>query len=330
MALPQALPQLQAFVDRIAAIIDLPTEEQLDAVLLDAGWLPAARGRWNGFTACGCDVSVRVGHGQASIDITLADFGSRDDFAYDDYEDVEAYDQALDQRYTDAEALVATVADALQLPPADPLAVDALRDHGDRIILRAGHWAVAFAAVQHDTDLPVTAGVDISYGADLPGRLTALVPPPAHVLPVAGLDGLPADYRWLMERYGPGTFDDYLTLRAPEELGPPIAGPLVGLLRYQTPAMLPVATTSDGAVVSWVLGYEDRPDEWWVQVARPGGTPTDLHVGLLQFLVVTLSGALRLPAFSAAFPNAARRFSPPADPPLIMRFAAMTRRRTCS
>ena len=55
----------------------------------------------------------------------------------------------------------------------------------------------------------------------------------------------------------------------------------------------PVATTADGALVSWVLEPEDQPGQWGLRVSAPGHPDEDLETGLLQYLVVTLSGAYR-------------------------------------
>ncbi|MFD0592482.1 SMI1/KNR4 family protein [Catellatospora coxensis] len=195
---------------------------------------------------------------------------------------------------------MATVAARLGLPAADDLAVDPLIYHGSRVRLRAGHWAVTVAAAQEDTDLPILLEVDVTYGADLPGRLAQLAPPPSAGTPVdwdavssrLGV-ALPADYRWLAERYGGGMVGGRISVLPPDELSPPLLGPLKGPLRYMTARTLPIATTADGALVSWVLDPEDQPGQWGLRSCATGHPDEELEIGLLHYLVVTLSGAYR-------------------------------------
>ncbi|MBE1491403.1 hypothetical protein [Plantactinospora soyae] len=312
--------RLAALVARFTHLVDLPSLDQIVDVLVTAGWSPSGASPHPLFTAGDVTARIRVDRATATIAVELADFGCSDDLECDDFDDDDAYVAALDQRYTDAEEVVGIVSGRLGLPSADALAVDVLADHGDRVRLRAGHWAVTVAVVQHDSDLPVIVEANLSYGADLPGRLTDLVPPPPHRTPV-DWDGvssrvgtsLPRDYHWLMERYGAGTFDGYLSLTPPTALSTPVPGPLVGVLRYQTPATLPVATTVDGTTLSWVLSPAEYADQWHLRVTGPDDTSLDLSVGLLQFLVVALSGGYAVPQFRVDFPSASPRFVPVRD-----------------
>ncbi|MEV0569008.1 hypothetical protein [Dactylosporangium sp. NPDC050588] len=212
--------------------------------------------------------------------------------------------------YDDAEAMVGIVADRLGLEPADPLVLDPCAGQGTRVRLMAGHWAVTVAAVQEDADLPLTVEVDLTYGADLPGRLAQLAGPALRPGPVdwaavsarIGVE-LPDDYRWLMEQYGPGTFDRYLTLTPPEALPAPAPGPLVGVLRVESARTLPVATTTDGAVVSLLA------DPYWdgawqgLRIARPDTAPWDVDTGLLYSLVLVMSGRYPVSRFPSASPR---------------------------
>ncbi|GIH08469.1 hypothetical protein Rhe02_65360 [Rhizocola hellebori] len=316
-----AADRVAVLARRLEGVVDLPTAEHLADLLIDVGWVADAARPPGLFTAGGLKAAVRVERGTSSVGVTLANLGGVDDIDDDDFADDAAYQAAREQPYLDAEVVVEMVAGRLGLPSADALAVDELADYGCRVRLRAGHWAVTVAAVQHDADLPVLVEVDLSYGADLPGRLCRLVVPPSHpesaAAPVdwdavSGRLGveLPQDYRWLIEHYGSGVFDGYLTLMAPAALSKPVLGELRGVLRYMTGFTLPVATTDDGAVVSWVVDSWQGSDRWHVRVTSPGTEPWHMHTGLLQFLVTTLSGAYRVPPFRPGFPSPAPHFTP--------------------
>jgi hypothetical protein len=116
---------------------------------------------------------------------------------------------------------------------------------------------VTLAVVQEDTDLPVVVEASLSYGADLTGRLAQLVGPGepgarvdwAVVSDRIGVEP-PADYRWLIERYGAGPIGGYLTLVPPEQLPKPVPGPLVGLLSYMTPELLTRGDADRGGVTA--------------------------------------------------------------------------------
>lgn len=310
----KAANHVALLAERLTHIVDLPAVEQLVDVLVDAGWVAGPGASRHRFTTDGLTAGVHAGSATATITVRVADFGCPNDLDYRDFDDIAAYDAARDQLYDDAEAVVDAVAGQLDLEPADPLAVDPQADHGGRVLLRARHWAVSVAAVQPDPDVPIFVEVDFTYGADLPGRLTQLVGPAHRCEPIdwttvqTGVD-LPDDYRWLMEHYGPGTFDDYLTLIPPTMLAEPVQGPLVGLLRYMTPSTLPVATTVDGAVVSLVMDPPQWSDLWGVRITHPTMTSLDVPAGLLYFLVVTLSGAYQVPLFRPTFPSPMPRFT---------------------
>ena len=282
-----AADRVAALAHRLADVVDLPTAVQLTQLADELSDLEA----W-----------VFVERGTALMRVVLANLGCPEDIADD---------LVRDQLYLDAEAKVRTVAERFDLPPADDLAIDVLVHYPHRVHLRAGHWAVSVAVVQDGNDLPLLVEADLSYGADLPGRLAQLAGPGRHGVPVdwdaatarIGFE-LPRDYRWLMEHYGPATFDGYLTLKAPDELSPPVFGPPSGPMPYAK-FVIPVATTVDGAVVTWILSHFEWTDQWNLQVVRPGTVPWDFTVGLLQFLVVTLSGAYRVPQFPPEFPSSA-------------------------
>lgn len=293
-----AVERFAALASRLGAVIDLPPAERLAEIFADAGWVAERPGR---FTAEELTAAVFTGWGTTAIHVDLDDFGSPEDLNYEDYEDGAAYDAARDQLYLDAEAAMRAVAGLLALPPADPLAIDVRADYGERVRLRSGHWAVTVAVVHEDPDLPIVLEASLAYGADLPGRLARIMGPPAGSHPVdwdaisarTGVD-MPDDYRWLMESYGPGRFDDRLSVIAPADLPEPRFGPLtVTGSWYQT---LPLATTPNGVTISAIC----HPRWDGLKVAGPGEPDRDLSVGLLQFLVVLLSGAGRLPHFPAS------------------------------
>ncbi|MBG0569193.1 hypothetical protein [Actinoplanes aureus] len=301
-----AVERVTALASRLAPVVDLPSSERLADILTDAGWVTERPGR---FTADGLTASVFADWGTTAIHVDLHDFGCPEEVDYSDYDIDESYNAARDQLYLDAEAAMRTVAGLLGLPPADPLAIDLRADYGERILLGSGHWAVAVAVVHEGPDLPIVLEVSLAYGADLPGRLAQLAGPPHGYHPVdweaisAHIEvDMPDDYRWLMENYGPGTFDDYLTLIAPEELSKPQFGPLtVTGSWHQT---LPLTTTPDEVVVSAIL----FPRWNGLKVTAPGMPDRDVSGGLLQFPVVLLSGAERLPQFPSRFPTRAPRF----------------------
>ena len=240
--------QIATLARRLAGVVDLPAPEQLSELLAGADWA-AGHATW----------------ASAGATVVVADFGCPRDLYFDDDD---AYGEAADRLYEQAEALAQSVADRLGLEPAWPLDIDPLEDH-PRVRLRCGHWSVTVAAAQYDSDLPLQVVVDLSYGADLPRRLATLAGPPPGRGPVdwaaveerVGLE-LPDDYRWLLDWYGPGTFDGYLTLLPVDALSAPVPGRVEGPLRVQKDEVLPVATTAGGATVSLVH------DTAWGQIGR--------------------------------------------------------------
>ncbi|MEU0558033.1 hypothetical protein [Dactylosporangium sp. NPDC006015] len=299
-----AADSIAVLARRLARLVDLPTGEQLADVLSGAGWDAEGAGRRGVFAKGGVRAAVLTDWTTATVSVDLDSFGCPRDLDPDDFDDDAAYCAAVDRLYDDAEAMVGVVVERLGLEPADPLAVDPRADYGSRVRLRAGHWAVTVAAVQEDPDLPLLVEVNLTYGADLPGRLAQLVAAPARAEPVdwqtvsarIGVE-LPEDYRWLMEHYGPGTFDGYLTLSSTAALPQPAPGPPAGALRITTARMLPVATTANGATVSLLM--DPTWDNLWqgLRITSPGTAPWDVPTGLLYFLVLTLSRRYPVPQF---------------------------------
>ncbi|BCJ44061.1 hypothetical protein GCM10010168_08740 [Actinoplanes ianthinogenes] len=276
--------RLLALATELARHPDPLSGRRLDDLLVALGWEP---GRF--LRAAGMIALTRDG----TIEVYLGNFGDPRELDPDDHPDADALDTATDQPYLDSDALVDAVAEHLDLAPADPFAPDPLGVWGPvPHRLRAGHWAVSLATVQHDSGLDILSMVDFTWGADLTGRLTALIPPPASVTPAdasAVAQPLPSDYRWLLDTYGFATLGD-LTLVPPDQLRKPdAAGPA---LRHRLPDSV-MATTADGGELCWLMEPDpsredpDNPDHWSLELRRPGHTER-IHSTLLHFLVTRI------------------------------------------
>ncbi|MEU4621849.1 hypothetical protein AB0G04_17975 [Actinoplanes sp. NPDC023801] len=280
---------------RLSPILDVPDNDELENVLIAAGWEPSTRRNGHRtFQLDGMLAGTRAHHGGAEIIVDIRDFGDPQDVEREEYANGD-HDTVSAQLYEEARALADSVAGELALDPAGPFDLDPLEGwHFDPHLFRAGHWVVAVADVQQDSDLPLIVEAHFAWGADLPGRLTGLVPPPARPPSIdwaAITRPLPADYRWLVDTYGPGPLGGYLDLIAPDQLPASEPGPLLA------PDRLTMATTSDGATVSWLMQstrpWETDPDEevnsWSVMLSRPG-YEREHDCGLLRFLVLALTG----------------------------------------
>jgi hypothetical protein len=289
--------RLTDLAHRLSRIVDIPADDDLEGVLIAAGWEPSPRRDHRVFQLDELLAYTRPHHGGAEITVAIRDFGDPQDLEREEYADGD-YDTVSAQLYADAEALADSIADEIDLPPVGPFDIDPLEGwHFDPYLFRAGHWVLALADVQQDSDLPLIVEAHFAWGADLEGRLTALVPPPANP-PVIDWTTitrlLPTDYRWLVDTYGPGPLGGYLELTAPDQLTPtPNAGQLLW------PERLTVATTDDGATISWLM-QSNRPwandpqeqvNSWNLLLSRPGHDH-EYHCGLLRFLVLALTGAL--------------------------------------
>lgn len=287
--------RLAALAGRLADHPDPLDQESLAVLLTGLGWKPAPWRRHRFFQGDGLIAWAR----DRQIEVELADFGAVDDLDYDDFDDAEPYEAARDQLYVDAAKAAARTAGALDLPPAGPFDADELRYSPDRIRSRSGHWVVSLGTVNDGSDLPIVAVADFTWGADLPGRLTALIPPPIEP-PVIDWSTtsrpLPADYRWLMDTYGPITLGGYLTLLSPDEIPAPIRGSRFITDPHPFVDRLPAGSTATGDTVSWVMHEsmswdseesQNPPDEWTLELSRPGHRATS-DVGLLRHLVLEL------------------------------------------
>ncbi|MEU9512004.1 hypothetical protein [Micromonospora sp. NPDC048169] len=158
-------------------------------------------------------------------------------------------------------------------------------------------------------------------------RLVRMVPPPARLSappdwPAVerSLDSaLPGDYKDLVDRYGPGKFDDFLALLAPGhpvarlDLARGVAEAAEVLRAYASsgealPApvdgLTAVALTDNGDTVYWVRDPGDAPDRW--RIAVNGARDFDewhLFDGCLaHFLVDVLNREAVVTAFPDDFP----------------------------
>lgn len=132
---------------------------------------------------------------------------------------------------------------------------------------------------------------------------------------------LPADYKQLVEAYGPGSFDDFLWLLLPMpsnlhlDLVNQQAVRLDALRSLQAGGeLLPQglrpeyliawATTDNGDVCYWSRGSADGPEKWIVAVNEARGLAWEtFKISTSEFLVELLSGALRVRIFPDDFPS---------------------------
>ncbi|GAA5003372.1 SMI1/KNR4 family protein [Streptomyces siamensis] len=131
---------------------------------------------------------------------------------------------------------------------------------------------------------------------------------------------LPDDYKWLVERYGPGSFNSFLYILQPVSPFHPTrlvesadrAAEILDELRengekipYETDELLPVGKTDNGDTLYWVTRPEVQPNSWTV-VANGARNTEWPHFdgGIVAFLVAVLSGAHRVEIFPRDFQKA--------------------------
>jgi len=164
--------------------------------------------------------------------------------------------------------------------------------------------------------------------------LVRLVPPPSRQLGQPDWDAvearlgtqLPSDYRWLVERYGPGSFDEFLHVFQPGSSVEPIqlehqaerTAWALDYLRnggeaipYQNSELLSFGRTDNGDVCYWLRHPADNPDEWKVVVNEPRGPRwSTFERGVVEFLIGVLSGTHRVSVFPDDFPSDEPEFAP--------------------
>lgn len=141
------------------------------------------------------------------------------------------------------------------------------------------------------------------------------------------LGPLPEDYRALVETYGSGQFDEFVTVLVPDhpneflDLAHRRDASLEALravasfepapqdIPYPIDRLLPWAVTANGDTCYWLTGGD--PDGWPTVVNEGRGPDWDAFEGTATaFLVGTLSGRLRISVFPDDFPSEAPEFSP--------------------
>lgn len=131
---------------------------------------------------------------------------------------------------------------------------------------------------------------------------------------------LPIDYKLLIETYGHGQFDGFLTVYQPVtpfltiELSfqarrqQEIPAQLRAGGREQIPfgegTLLPVAGTDNSDTVYWVLRSPDDPASWTITANEARGTRwPEFAGGITDFLYAILSRQVRFPIFPKDFPS---------------------------
>ena len=175
-----------------------------------------------------------------------------------------------------------------------PLPAKAERAYGGRA---ASHWTPPDRAARSD---PRRKG--LKGGAGL-NALQVLVPPTEGREPTIVDEGLPTDYRALMEVYGPGTWRDWLRMTHTDDLGASgaheLAAQAAGL---RDDDFLPFADSIDGDILGWVR--EGPPDRWplaWVPRHSDPGPP--MRLTLTAALLAWLRGTPVDGVFGAADPD---------------------------
>jgi hypothetical protein len=170
-------------------------------------------------------------------------------------------------------------------------------------------------------------------------ELVGLVAPPAGPRPQIDWPGvesvlsfrLPADYKSVIETYGSGQFDAFLTLYQPVtpfltiELGYQAKrqSEILAHLRasgsehipFVEGELLPVAGTDNGDTVYWVREDPNDPESWTItgNEARNTAWPR-FPGGIADFLVAVLSRRTRFPIFPEDFPSRRPQFEPETEP----------------
>ncbi|MFI9384812.1 SMI1/KNR4 family protein [Kutzneria sp. NPDC052558] len=168
--------------------------------------------------------------------------------------------------------------------------------------------------------------------------LTELVAAPPRgsetVVDWRGVEGrlgfeLPVDYKELVERYGPGVFDEFIHIFQPEcptesiDLEKQVSDSLWALnylvqegevvpYDLRPPAeIISVGRTDNGDIIYLRRRPVENPDLWPVVVNEARGDDWgQFEGGLTQFLTDVLSGEIRTSIFPASFPSVDPRFSP--------------------
>lgn len=139
---------------------------------------------------------------------------------------------------------------------------------------------------------------------------------------------LPDDYKALAERYGPGTFCDYLTLYHPHGVTEYVnlTGPMPGRIRsqlrtdydhgthpvpYDPDHLFACGVTGNGEYLFWISEPADEPERWQVAVNEARGPVWFTYEGdITGFLVSVLTGRTQVPQFPTGLLRAPLTFTP--------------------
>lgn len=136
--------------------------------------------------------------------------------------------------------------------------------------------------------------------------------------------GLPQDYKWLVDTYGPGKFGNFLHVLQPYSESKYIRldyclargrEVLRELSRneeqpYPVDELVPVATTDNGDTIYWVATPIDTPDVWTITGNEARGVRwPNFEGGIVDFLVAMLTGRRYFEIFPRSFPSSGPEFS---------------------
>lgn len=136
--------------------------------------------------------------------------------------------------------------------------------------------------------------------------------------------GLPDDYKWLVDTYGPGTFGGFIhILQAASTdshilLAQQIEFSRQDFARYgdrmhppcQVGELVPVALTDNGDTLYWVANPVDQPELWTiVGNASRSDRWEPYEGGIVDFLVRVLAGEFSFGIFPRSFPGEHAGFS---------------------
>ncbi|WP_404816124.1 histone-like nucleoid-structuring protein Lsr2 [Streptomyces thermolineatus] len=165
--------------------------------------------------------------------------------------------------------------------------------------------------------------------------LTRLCPPPGQGMGIRwstieadlGMP-LPRDYKQLADRYGPGTFNDYIHLFHPHGVTEfvNLTGPVPGRIRAQLrkdrdqgthpvphdpEQLFACGSTDNGEYLFWITDPATDPGRWRIAVNEARGPRWFAHDGTLTaFLVQVLTGQFQVPQFPRSILDAPARFTP--------------------
>ena len=143
---------------------------------------------------------------------------------------------------------------------------------------------------------------------------------------------LPEDYKWLVDTYGYGKFDDFLCILQPEspskytrlkDSASASAEMLAKVdahesIPYPVDDLIPVAKTDNGDTIYWISSPRENPDAWVVVGNGARNQKWPRHDGgIVEFLAAVLSRRIYFDIFPQDFPS---------DNPEFSRFPSMKRR----